>query len=96
RMSSSAPAAFQAPSANQVRQNRQILEELQEQKKRLGSAGPKAGRESGSDSSASGKQSQQQQQQQFVQPSDSFGTFLKQDSLLGNAMIPVLPRIPPP
>ncbi|XP_013401447.1 SOSS complex subunit C [Lingula anatina] len=97
--------AFQAPNAGQGRQNRKILEELEEQKKRLRiqAASQPSGAASGAGIQPSIQPSQMltmdsntlaAQQRVALQHAhqNSVGFFITQDSSFGNLILPVLPR----
>lgn len=98
--------AFQAPNAGQGRQNRKILEELEEQKKRLRmmQTQPSTANAASTAQSVGGAPTQPivstdsnhmtPQQRTALQHAhqNSVGYFITQDSSFGNLILPVLPR----
>lgn len=96
-------------SVGQEQQNRKILEDLQQQKKRLrlqtqpgtGSLGSQTRTKDGPPSSMSRDPGEAHhlamQQRQALQHahSNSAAYFVTQDSAFGNLILPVIPRLPP-
>ncbi|CAH1782104.1 unnamed protein product [Owenia fusiformis] len=96
--------AFQAPSAVQGSANRKILEELQEQKKRLKMqtvqpiSGANQAQNIAPSNNGNDNQTMTPAQRAALQHAhaNSVGYFITQDSSFGNLILPVIPRIDKP
>ncbi|XP_072023629.1 SOSS complex subunit C-like [Amphiura filiformis] len=89
------------PGSGQEQQNRKILEDLQQQKKRLRMMHSQPNSAIGGQVRATKDSSEvrhlQAQQKQALEHAhtNSFAYFTTQDSSFGNLILPVLPRLPP-